>query len=50
MKKLRQFEMHYEDGEFANIYELYNWLGEIGIDSSRHKFQIDVTIIEYKED
>lgn len=46
----RQCEMHYHEGTFGNIIDLYKWLGKITTASAGHIFEIDVKIVELKEE
>lgn len=50
MKKVAHYEMHKPEGSFYDIYTLVKWLGNVSTADIEHKFAIDVTIIETKED
>lgn len=50
MKKVSQIEMYNHEGTFDDVYKLYKWLGRITTESAGHIFEIDVKIVELKEE
>lgn len=42
--------MNKPEGTFYDIYTLVEWLGNITISSIGHRFEINVSIVETKED